>query len=53
MFSSKSRDAAPAPAPMNTPPAQPAPLSRKASRSTAPSILSADAVVTGTLVSAG
>jgi cytoskeletal protein CcmA (bactofilin family) len=38
---------------MNAPPAPPAPLSRKASRSTAPSILSADAVVTGTLVSAG
>ena len=51
MFSSKPKDAAPAPAPLA---AIPAPSqARKASRSSAPSILSADAVVTGTLVSAG
>ena len=52
MFSSKPKDAAPAPAPMSVPPAPILP-SRKASRSAAPSILSADSVVTGTLVSSG
>ena len=52
MFSSKPKDAAPAPAPM-TVPAAPIMPSRKAARSAAPSILSADAVVTGTLVSTG
>lgn len=52
MFSSKPKDAAPAPAPM-TVPAAPIVPSRKAARSAAPSILSADAVVTGTLVSTG
>jgi cytoskeletal protein CcmA (bactofilin family) len=52
MFSSKPKDAAPAPAPMSAP-AAPIMPSRKAARSAAPSILSADAVITGTLVSTG
>ena len=52
MFSSKPKDAAPAPAPMSAP-AAPIMPSRKAARAAAPSILSADAVVTGTLVSTG
>ncbi len=51
MFSSKPKDATPALAPMLT--MAPAPVSRKAARSSAPSILSADTVVTGTLVSVG
>jgi len=53
MFSSKPKDATPAPAPMTLAPAPVAPVARKAARSSAPSILSADAVITGTLVSAG
>jgi len=53
MFSSKPKDATPAPAPMTLPPAPVAPVARKAARASAPSILSADAVITGTLVSAG
>src|SRR5471032_976429 len=53
MFSSKPKDATPAAAPLTMAPA-PAPMPRKAaSRSSAPSILSADTAVTGTLVSAG
>jgi cytoskeletal protein CcmA (bactofilin family) len=53
MFSSRSKDTAPAPAPLTAAPA-PAPAPRKAARSgSAPSILSADTVITGTLVSAG
>ncbi len=53
MFSSKPKDATPSPAPMMTLAPAPAPVPRKAARSSAPSILSADTVVTGTLVSAG
>jgi diaminohydroxyphosphoribosylaminopyrimidine deaminase/5-amino-6-(5-phosphoribosylamino)uracil reductase len=44
MFSSKPKDTASAPAPMSIPPA-PAPVSRKAARSSAPSILAADASI--------
>jgi cytoskeletal protein CcmA (bactofilin family) len=51
MFSSKPKDTVPANIPMS-PAAAPAPVRRPA-RSSAPSILSADASITGTLISSG
>ena len=50
MFSSKAKDSVPAPVPMMAAP-QPAP--KRTRQLSAPSIISADLVVTGTLVSAG
>jgi len=51
MFSSKAKDSAPATVPMMAAPAAPTP--KRARQLSAPSIISADLVVTGTLVSAG
>src|ERR1700709_131312 len=51
MFSSKPKDDLSIPAPMAVAPAPTA--ARKPARSSAPSILSADAAITGTLISAG
>ena len=53
MFSSKPKDSAPASTPLVMPAPAAVPSRKAAARAAAPSILSADAVVTGTLVSDG
>ena len=52
MFSSKSKDSIPAPVNVNTTPL-PIPSKRAGRAGTAPSIISADVTVTGTLISSG